>query len=37
MIHVYSIGYMHGDQDFAKFFAFLNLFSFCNAEPDSGR
>ncbi len=28
LIHVYSIGYMHGDPGFAKFFAFLNLFIF---------
>ncbi|CAN5631379.1 NADH-quinone oxidoreductase subunit L [soil metagenome] len=28
LIHVYSIGYMHGDKGFAKFFAFLNLFIF---------
>ncbi|MBL8008217.1 MAG: NADH-quinone oxidoreductase subunit L [Ignavibacteria bacterium] len=28
LIHVYSIGYMHGDRGFAKFFAFLNLFIF---------
>lgn len=28
VIHVYSIGYMHGDKGFAKFFSFLNLFIF---------
>lgn len=28
LIHLYSIGYMHGDNGFAKFFAFLNLFIF---------
>jgi NADH-quinone oxidoreductase subunit L len=28
IIHVYSIGYMHGDKGFAKFFSFLNLFIF---------
>ncbi|MFA5404723.1 MAG: NADH-quinone oxidoreductase subunit L [Ignavibacteria bacterium] len=28
IIHVYSIGYMHGDKGFAKFFAFMNLFIF---------
>lgn len=28
LIHVYSIGYMHGDKGFAKFFAFMNLFIF---------
>lgn len=28
LIHVYSIGYMAGDRGFARYFAFLNLFSF---------
>jgi NADH-quinone oxidoreductase subunit L len=28
LIHLYSIGYMHGDGDFAKFFVYLNLFVF---------
>ncbi len=28
LIHLYSIGYMHGDRAFWKFFAFLNLFIF---------
>jgi len=28
LIHVYSIGYMHDDQGFGKFFAYLNLFIF---------
>lgn len=28
LIHVYSIGYMHGDRGFARYFAFLNLFTF---------
>ena len=28
LIHVYSIGYMHGDKGYARFFAFLNLFMF---------
>jgi NADH-quinone oxidoreductase subunit L len=28
IIHVYSIGYMHGDIGFAKFFSYLNLFIF---------
>jgi NADH-quinone oxidoreductase subunit L len=27
LIHVYSIGYMHGDPLFARFFAYLNLFA----------
>ncbi|GAA3934763.1 NADH-quinone oxidoreductase subunit L [Hymenobacter algoricola] len=28
LIHVYSIGYMHHDENVGKFFAFLNLFVF---------
>ncbi|HEX5366916.1 MAG TPA: NADH-quinone oxidoreductase subunit L [Acidimicrobiales bacterium] len=28
LIHLYSIGYMHGDRDFSKFFVYLNLFVF---------
>lgn len=28
LIHVYSIGYMHGDRGFFRFFAYLNLFVF---------
>jgi proton-translocating NADH-quinone oxidoreductase chain L len=28
LIHLYSIGYMHGDPDFSRFFAYLNLFTF---------
>lgn len=28
LIHVYSIAYMHGDEGFYKFFAYLNLFVF---------
>ena len=26
LIHLYSIGYMKGDQDYSKFFLYLNLF-----------
>jgi len=26
LIHVYSIGYMHGDPGYARFFTYLNLF-----------
>ncbi|MBI4640939.1 MAG: NADH-quinone oxidoreductase subunit L [Candidatus Tectomicrobia bacterium] len=26
LIHIYSIGYMHGDAGFARYFAYLNLF-----------
>jgi NADH-quinone oxidoreductase subunit L len=28
LIHIYSIGYMHGDRSFSRFFAYLNLFIF---------
>ncbi|MFA4867636.1 MAG: NADH-quinone oxidoreductase subunit L [Pedobacter sp.] len=28
LIHIYSIGYMHSDEGFGKFFAYLNLFIF---------
>jgi len=28
LIHVYSIGYMHGDRSFSRFFAYMNLFIF---------
>ena len=28
LIHLYSIGYMHGDKDFPRFFVYLNLFVF---------
>jgi NADH-quinone oxidoreductase subunit L len=28
LIHLYSIGYMHGDAGFRRFFAYLNLFAF---------
>lgn len=28
LIHIYSIGYMHGDSGYYKFFAYLNLFIF---------
>jgi NADH-quinone oxidoreductase subunit L len=28
MVHIYSIGYMHGEKGFERFFAFLSLFSF---------
>lgn len=28
LIHIYSIGYMHGDKGFPRFFAYLNLFVF---------
>src|SRR4029077_3015765 len=28
LIHLYSIGYMHGDPKYSKFFVYLNLFAF---------
>jgi len=28
LIHLYAIGYMHGDERFSKFFLYLNLFAF---------
>ncbi len=28
LIHLYSVGYMHGDENFSKFFIYLNLFVF---------
>src|SRR5689334_1089038 len=28
LIHLYAIGYMHGDERFSRFFAYLNLFVF---------
>jgi NADH-quinone oxidoreductase subunit L len=28
LIHLYSIGYMHGDVNFSKFFVYMNLFVF---------
>ncbi len=28
LIHMFAVGYMHGDPDFSKFFVYLNLFVF---------
>jgi NADH-quinone oxidoreductase subunit L len=28
LIHLYSVGYMHGDENYSKFFLYLNLFVF---------
>ncbi len=28
LIHIYSVGYMHGDKGYARFFSYLNLFTF---------
>jgi NADH-quinone oxidoreductase subunit L len=27
LIHLYSVGYMHGDRDYSKFFVYMNLFA----------
>src|SRR3990170_8598347 len=27
LIHIYSVGYMHGDERFGRFFTYLNLFA----------
>jgi NADH-quinone oxidoreductase subunit L len=29
LIHIYSVGYMHGDKGYYRFFAYMNLFTFC--------
>ena len=29
LIHLYSVGYMHDEKGFARYFAYLNLFMFC--------
>ena len=28
LVHLYSIGYMHGDEGYGRFFTYLNLFTF---------
>jgi NADH-quinone oxidoreductase subunit L len=28
LVHIYSVGYMHGDRSFSRFFASLSLFTF---------
>jgi NADH-quinone oxidoreductase subunit L len=28
LIHIYAIGYMHGDENFSRFFTYMNLFLF---------
>ncbi len=28
MVHIYSLGYMHGDSGFSRFYAYLSLFTF---------
>jgi len=29
LIHIYSVGYMHGDSGYYRFFSYLSLFTFC--------
>ena len=33
LIHIYSIGYMHDDEGFYRYFAYLNLFVFAMLHP----
>ena len=33
LIHLYAIGYMHGDPRFSRFFAYLNLFAASMLDP----
>ncbi len=33
LIHLYSIGYMHGDPRYSRFFAYLNLFAASMLDP----
>ena len=35
LIHIYSIGYMHGDPRFSRFFTYLNLFAASMHVPDA--
>ena len=37
LIHLYSIGYMHGDARFSRFFAYLNLFVVLDAHARARR
>jgi NADH-quinone oxidoreductase subunit L len=37
IIHFYSIGYMHGDRGFARYFAYLNLFMFAMLTLVTGK
>ncbi len=37
LIHLYSVGYMHGDPKFSKFFLYLNLFALSHAAARAGR
>jgi NADH-quinone oxidoreductase subunit L len=29
LIHIYAVGYMHGDKGYYRFFSYLSLFTFC--------
>jgi NADH-quinone oxidoreductase subunit L len=29
LIHIYSVGYMHGDKGYYRFFSYMSLFTFC--------
>ena len=37
LIHLYSIGYMHGDPKFSKFFLYLNLFALQHVDAGARR
>ena len=37
LIHLYAIGYMHGDPKFTKFFVYLNLFVFSMLDARARR
>ena len=37
LIHLYAIGYMHGDPKFSKFFLYLNLFAVQHADAGARR
>ena len=37
LIHLYSIGYMHGEEGFYRFFAYLNLFMYVHAAAGAGQ
>jgi NADH:ubiquinone oxidoreductase subunit 5 (subunit L)/multisubunit Na+/H+ antiporter MnhA subunit len=37
LVHLYSWGYMEEDPDQPRFFAYLSLFTFCDADAGDGR
>ena len=37
LIHVYSVGYMHEDAGYARYFSYLNLFLFFRSRRSAGR